>query len=50
MAGDPDGKVHEAYMGPPGGPHVGPMNLVIKGNVIIVRYAFRVVLVINSAL
>ena len=31
-----DSKVHEAYMGPtwggqdPGGPHVGPMNLVIR--------------------
>ena len=33
---NPDSKVHEAYMGPtwgrqdPGGPHVGPMNLVIR--------------------
>ena len=32
----PDGKVHEAYMGPtwgqqdPDGPHIGPMNLVIR--------------------
>ena len=34
--GIPDSKVHEAYMGPtwdrqdPGGPHLGPMNLVIR--------------------
>ena len=33
---NPDSKVHEAYMGPtqvlsdPGGPYVGPMNLVIR--------------------
>ena len=33
----PDTKVHGAYMGPtwgrqdPGGPHVGPMNVAIKG-------------------
>ena len=33
----PDNKVHGAYMGPtwgqqdPGGPHVGPMNLAIRG-------------------
>ena len=34
--GNPDSKVHGAYMGPirdrqvPGGPHVGPMNFVIR--------------------
>ena len=34
---DPDGKVHGANMGPtwvllsPGGPHVGPINLAIRG-------------------
>ena len=35
----PDSKVHEAYMGPtwgrqdPGGPHVDPMNLAIRGSI-----------------
>ena len=34
----PDGKVHEAYMGPtwgrkdPGGSHVGPMNISLRGD------------------
>ena len=34
---DPDNKIHRANMGPtwvlssPGGPHVGPMNLAIRG-------------------
>ena len=36
--GVPDGKVHVAHMGPtwvlsaPDGPHVGPMNLAIRGS------------------
>ena len=35
---DPDNKVHGAYLGPtwvlsaPDGPHVGPMNLAIRGH------------------
>ena len=39
VAGNPDSKVQEAYMGPtwgrqdPGRPHVGPMNLAIKEGV-----------------
>ena len=38
---DPDSKVHEAYMGPtwgrqdPGEPHVGPMNLAIRGGLTV---------------
>ena len=34
--GNPDNKIHGAYIGPiwdgkvPGGPHVGPMNLAIR--------------------
>ena len=37
MSASPDSKVHEAYMGPtwgwqdPGGTHVGPINVVIRG-------------------
>ena len=40
---DPDSKVHGAYMGPtwgrqgPGGPHVGPMNLAIRGGRLLQR-------------
>ena len=35
----PDSKIHEAYIGPtwgrhdPGGPHVGPMDLAIRGRI-----------------
>ena len=46
----PDSKVHGAYMGPswgrqdPGGPHVGHMNLVIRG----IRYTISIYKVILS--
>ena len=41
--GVPDSKVHGANMGPtwvlslPDGPHVGPMNLIIRGNMMFLN-------------
>ena len=42
----PDSKVHGANMGPiwgqqyPGGPHVGPLNFVIWGNMCLIRMTY----------